>query len=161
MIEKLKIVCYRFEESMISRLMKWLVAQRSNILTGCGIVIVYLLLFALGITCPIKFLTGISCPGCGMSRAWFHAITLDFAGAFSYHPLFWLVPIGAILLVLQNKFPRAVKISLGICIVALLLVYILRLLDPDCTVTVFQPSEGIFLRLFSFATNSLRGFFAK
>ena len=27
-----------------------------------------------GITCPIKYITGISCPGCGMTRAWLSLI---------------------------------------------------------------------------------------
>lgn len=41
-----------------------------------------------GITCPIRYLTGISCAGCGMSRAWISLLRLDAASAFAYHPLF-------------------------------------------------------------------------
>ena len=43
--------------------------------------------------CPFRNLTGIPCPGCGMSRAWFAALRLDFSGAFRYHPMFWSVPV--------------------------------------------------------------------
>ena len=32
--------------------------------------------------CPILWLTGVPCPGCGMTRALTHAVRLDFAGAF-------------------------------------------------------------------------------
>ena len=46
-----------------------------------------------GITCPIKYITGISCPGCGMTRAWLSVLRLDIAAAFGYHYLFWTVPI--------------------------------------------------------------------
>ena len=55
-----------------------------------GIVLFYVLLESLGVTCPIRFLTGISCAGCGMSRAWLSLLRLDLAGALYYHPLFWL-----------------------------------------------------------------------
>ena len=48
---------------------------------------VYGVLTILGIGCPIKYLTGISCAGCGMTRAWRCVLKLDFARAFSYHPL--------------------------------------------------------------------------
>lgn len=43
--------------------------------------------------CPWRNLTGIPCPGCGMSRAWMAALHLDFAGALTYHPMFWAVPV--------------------------------------------------------------------
>ncbi len=52
-----------------------------------------LVLALLGIGCPIKFATGVSCPGCGMTRAWLEALQLHFDRAFAYHPLFWLVPL--------------------------------------------------------------------
>ena len=47
----------------------------------------------LGLNCPIRSLTGIPCPGCGMSRAWLSALRLDILGAFRYHPMFWSVPV--------------------------------------------------------------------
>lgn len=43
--------------------------------------------------CPFRNLTGVPCPGCGMSRAWLRALRLDLAGAFSLHPMFWSVPV--------------------------------------------------------------------
>ena len=47
----------------------------------------------LGINCPFRSLTGIPCPGCGMTRAWLAALRLDFLAAFRYHPMFWSVPV--------------------------------------------------------------------
>ena len=43
--------------------------------------------------CPFRNLTGIPCPGCGMSRAWWWALRLDFVSAFQSHPMFWAVPV--------------------------------------------------------------------
>lgn len=37
--------------------------------------------------CPIKKITGIPCPGCGMTRACLHALKLDFKGMLFWHPL--------------------------------------------------------------------------
>lgn len=43
--------------------------------------------------CPIRHLTGLICPGCGMSRAWEAVFHLDFRRAVYYHPMFWCVPV--------------------------------------------------------------------
>ena len=43
--------------------------------------------------CIIKSLTGVSCPGCGMTQAFLAAIRLDFATAFAHHKMFWSLPV--------------------------------------------------------------------
>lgn len=43
--------------------------------------------------CPLRNLTGIPCPGCGMSRAWLALLRLDVGSALAYHPMFWAVPV--------------------------------------------------------------------
>ena len=59
--------------------------------TLCAVILSYhLLTWFTG--CPFRFFFGISCPGCGMTRALLAALRLDFAAAFSYHPLFFLLP---------------------------------------------------------------------
>ncbi len=40
--------------------------------------------------CPVKNLTGYSCPGCGLGRSIVFAAHGDFSHAFYYHPL-WIV----------------------------------------------------------------------
>ena len=47
--------------------------------------------------CPIRLVTGVSCAGCGMTRAWLSVLRLDLRQAFYYHPLFLLPPVGAAL----------------------------------------------------------------
>ncbi|MCF0259030.1 MAG: DUF2752 domain-containing protein [Erysipelotrichaceae bacterium] len=40
--------------------------------------------------CPVKFVTGLSCPGCGMTRAAIALLHLDFAASWYWHPM--LIP---------------------------------------------------------------------
>ena len=71
-----------------------------------AVALFYIVIESLGVTCPILFLTGISCAGCGMSRAWLSLLRLDLAGAFAFHPLFWLPVPAAALLLLRRKLPE-------------------------------------------------------
>lgn len=57
-----------------------------------AIAVFLLITYFTGIGCPFRALTGIPCPGCGLSRALFSAVTLDFQSAFFYHPLFFIAP---------------------------------------------------------------------
>ncbi|WP_237579104.1 DUF2752 domain-containing protein [Candidatus Enterococcus willemsii] len=43
--------------------------------------------------CLFRWITGIPCPGCGMTRSFLHLLSGQIDEAFYYHPLFWLVPI--------------------------------------------------------------------
>ncbi|MBR3318571.1 MAG: DUF2752 domain-containing protein [Atopobiaceae bacterium] len=62
--------------------------------------------------CPIKFWTGISCPGCGMTRAWISALTLRFDLALAYHPLFWMVPPLFVVVARRDHIPHRVYLSI-------------------------------------------------
>ena len=53
--------------------------------------IAVVLAYALIIGCPIRWLTGISCPFCGMTRAHLLFLTGDISGAFAMHSL---IPLG-------------------------------------------------------------------
>lgn len=58
----------------------------------------------LGWGCPVWHFTGIPCPGCGLSRAAFALLRLDFWTAFRYHPMIYVLP-PVVLLVLFRKKP--------------------------------------------------------
>lgn len=112
------------------------------------LVVFYAVMMRLGITCPIRFLTGVSCAGCGMTRAWMAVARLDLASAFSYHPLFWLPIPGAVVLLLRKKLPKALSRGLlAGCVALFLVVYVLRLFSGEDSVVVFAPREGFFWRL--------------
>lgn len=50
----------------------------------------------LKLPCMLRLLTGVICPGCGMTRAWQAALRLDLTAAFAAHPMFWSVPVLAL-----------------------------------------------------------------
>lgn len=123
--------------------------QWQNIKVLLIIAVFYFILeVLLKITCPIKFLTGISCAGCGMSRAWFSVLHLDLAAAFHFHPLFWTVPIGVVFFFTWHKIPDKAKKGLLIsAIILYVAVYIIRMLDPTDSIVVFQPENGFLYSL--------------
>jgi len=86
------------------------------------------------VTCIFKQVTGISCPACGMTRAFHSILKLDFLGAFQYNilsiPLFVFIIFSFTILVYEifaNQFqyiPKLLKLLSNrfvICIISLLL----------------------------------------
>lgn len=109
---------------------------------------VYLFFHLSGIGCPIQFVTGISCPGCGMTRALVSAVCLDIEAAFAYHPMWVAVlPTAVVLTVLKIKHKdKAALAVLAVFATALIATYAVRLILPDSTV-VFEPENGYIYRL--------------
>lgn len=100
--------------------------KRAPIVLAIAIYIVFCF-FVTG--CPIKFMTGIPCPGCGMTRAVTSALHLDLAEAFRYHPLFPLAPFLIIYLIFEDALPRRVSHVLAVFFaVTFISVYIFRLI---------------------------------
>lgn len=131
---------------MIKNIREKAVKYRQEIMAVAAIAVIYLILSLIGIGCPIKFFTGVSCAGCGMTRAWLKLFRMDLSGAYYYHPLFWLpVPVAAVLL-FRNKMNKILFNAVIIMAVFLLFaVYIVRMLNPEDTVVVFKPMEGFLL----------------
>ena len=115
-----------------------------------AVIALYALLFALGITCPIKYVSGISCPGCGMSRACFSAICFDFDAAFAYHPLWILLlpfAVTAVALYARKK-RRAFRACIVGGVILLLAVYVWRMIASTGDVVVAEPQNGLIGRAF-------------
>ena len=97
--------------------------------------------------CPFRFLTGIPCPGCGMTRAVWALIRLDFSAAFRYHPLVFLMPVYAALLPLSRRISeRYLYLILYISVFLFAGVYVLRLCRRDPTV-IWNIREGLLFRI--------------
>ena len=56
-------------------------------------IFILIILWCFNVPCLFKRFLGIECIGCGMSRAFFSALRLDFIAAFRFHPMFWSMPI--------------------------------------------------------------------
>lgn len=127
-----------------------LYARRKDLGALAIIVGFYALLQCFGVTCPIKYLTGVSCAGCGMTRAWLSLLQGDVSSAFAYHPLF-LLPIPAVILFLfRKKLPRWIAWGgLAVIVAAFCVVYGIRMLSPEDTIVVFEPQEGLIWRVIS------------
>ena len=123
--------------------------RRIEVITSvAAVVVLYVILESFGVTCPIKYITGISCAGCGMSRAWMAFLHLDIAKAFAYHPLFWLVPIAVIVLLCKSKINiKIYKIIIFTIIIMFAIVYICRLIWSGDDVVVFEPQNNILFRI--------------
>lgn len=96
-----------------------------------------------GIGCPVLYITGVSCPGCGLTRACLKALRFDFASAFHYHPLFFCVPLALLIFMFRNKMPKSVFVGCYTVIIVLFAgVYMLRLfvIDNDVVVSDFSKS---------------------
>ena len=131
--------------------------SKSDISAVLSIGVFYLIMELAGITCPIKFITGISCAGCGMSRAWMSLIKLDPAAAFSYHPLFFLPPIMLLMYLFRKKMNQKLYLSMMIlCVLAMTGVYFYRMLFTDSNIVVFEPENNIIAKLIK-ALNKLGG----
>lgn len=106
----------------------------------------YALLEGLGVTCPIRALTGVSCAGCGMSRAWLSLLRLDLASAFRYHPLFLFPVPAALLLLFRSRLDRNLfRLGLGALCAAFVIVYFVRLFTPGDPVVVWEPAQGLLI----------------
>ena len=125
---------------------------------ACGLIVAfYAVMEGIGITCPILFVTGVSCAGCGMSRAWLAAFRLDFPAAFGYHPLFWLpVPMIIIFLLRKKINKRIYHLLMAVMIAAFIAVYIIRLLNPEDDVVRIGMEDGVIYKIVKLFLNYIR-----
>ena len=80
--------------------------------------------YGFSIACPFHALTGLYCPGCGVTRMIFSIMKLDFYGAFRYNPLLFMLSILYIIFVIERvirkkdyKIPNKVAIVLLVVLI--------------------------------------------
>lgn len=121
--------------------------DKSALISIALIIAVYAIMQCFGITCPIKYITGISCAGCGMTRAWIALLHLDISAAFMYHPLFFLPPLALILFLCRTKLNKKVYyFCCGIILAAFIIVYLYRMIYVHDDIVVFEPQNNIIFR---------------
>lgn len=110
-------------------------------------IVVVAILYVTGIGCPIRFFTGISCPGCGLTRAYWEAFHLNFKAAFYYHPGFLLVIPAVILSIFSDRIKKPVGTTLYILLIAaFLIIYIVRLWNGS-EIVAWNLENGFFYRV--------------
>ncbi len=87
--------------------------------------------FTFGVFCPTRIVTGLPCPGCGMTRAVFCFATGQFAKGWAYHPLgicwlLWAVAFFAFRYLL-GKEPRWMGKAVGILLGLTVVFYLFRM----------------------------------
>ena len=74
--------------------------------------------FYLTVGCPLRFLVGISCPGCGMSRAVEALLCFDFERAYLMHPLVFLLPVAVAVYFLVEAYTPGADLKYAVIAVA-------------------------------------------
>lgn len=140
----LDLILKNYKDSMIKRI-------KEIIYFSLAISIILLAMHISGIGCPIKYVTGISCAGCGMSRALLAVLHLDFRAAFHYHPLYWIVLIFPVIYICKDKIPgKAYKVTTFIVVMVFIVVYIIRLADPDDTIVNIDFQNSAVMHLINY-----------
>lgn len=76
---------------MIRKRLFWVLRRGLLLLLIGGIYSIFLQKTGIGFVCPINFLTGLQCPGCGVSHMCIALMQLDFAAAFQANPAILLL----------------------------------------------------------------------
>ena len=109
---------------------------------------ILLIFWAFDVPCFFKAILGFSCPGCGMSRAVFSVIKLDFAAAFSYHPMFWSLPILYLYFIFGGKVFNKKFLDYGILILialGFLINWLLTIIWISRKLSFFVDSKPLYM----------------
>lgn len=82
--------------------------------------------------CPVVLVTGFPCPGCGLTRAGFRILHLDFYGAFKIHPFIYGVIVLAVIFAAERYIIQTKKMAVTtwfgcFMIVGMVVFYIYRM----------------------------------
>ncbi|MHB1454354.1 MAG: DUF2752 domain-containing protein [Saccharofermentanales bacterium] len=104
-------------------------------------------------SCLLRRTIGIPCPGCGMTRATFALLRLDFAAAFTFHPLVYvivpfIIVLSVLLLTKRTTFKKSTPYIIAI-MACMVIVYIIRMIlfYPDAEPMTYD-SHSLFASLY-------------
>ncbi len=107
--------------------------------------LIIMLVWNLSIGCPIDWLFGIPCAGCGMSRALVAVLHFDFYSAWCYHPLIYLMPFVVLLYLFRKKIDKKLlKAAFITVFVLFVVVYVIRAVSGDPIVQMDFKSGILF-----------------
>lgn len=82
-------------------------------------------------SCIIKNISGIPCPGCGMTRAGHSLLKFDFSNALYYNAMIFLVIIVFLIILFKNTFTKKIysnNLFWWMCIIIFISYYIFRMI---------------------------------
>ena len=124
--------------------------KKEGIASIIAVILLYGAFKLLGFGCPIKLVTGISCAGCGMTRAWEAMFHFHIEEAFYYHPLFFLPIVFGTWWIFRNKlYPKVYKLGIITMAMLFLTVYVIRLINPANTVIEINIKNGLIYHIFN------------
>lgn len=91
---------------------------------------IVLVMYAVKAGCLIERLTGIICPGCGLTRAVLAIARLEVRQAFSWHPMVWSLPVLYLFFLYDGRLFRRAwinRVILGVIAAGFLINWALRL----------------------------------
>lgn len=119
--------------------------QISVVLLFPGIILLYVLT-----GCPFRFLTGISCPGCGMTRAFCSVLKGDFPLAAYYNKFIFVLPFPLLAFFLRKQIGiKAFYLIALIFIIGFIFYYIRRMAEPNDIVYI-RPTQGAIYKIMEF-----------
>ena len=123
-----------------------------------NIIIMFIIIFILVILgiykCPFKYIFGISCPFCGITRAFLSAFSLDFKASFHYY-FFWPLVLIMVIIHILYEF-KVIKINKKIMYFFLYLFAIINLIYYFCRlfsgsdIVYFDFTESLIYRIYEF-----------
>ena len=131
-------------------------------ITGAAIMValcLFVLVFGNKSICFFRGLIGFPCPGCGMTRALYNAAHLNFTAAFSYHPLWPIVPPAAIYVL--GRYIKGKRVNSRLIFAAGILfvtVYVIRMvfLFPETEPMTVNP-DALYIKIINFAVRDIYG----
>ena len=125
------------------------IIKRHKVLFGLILVILYFILgkiFNIYLFCPFHEVTGLHCPGCGVTRMIKAMFNLNFYQAFRFNPLLFIASPFILFLIIEqiysafkNKkslYKKIPNMMWNICLVILLFYWVLRNIIPYLAPTV-------------------------
>ena len=92
-----------------------------------------------------------------MTRAWISLAGGDLQQAFSYHPLVFAPLLLIPMFIYRKKMPENyLKVMIAAVCAVFLIVYGIRMADPDDLVVTFDPKNGVVLKTLDLILRSVR-----
>lgn len=103
---------------------------KEKLLSCLLVAVIVVAMYLFDIPCLFRLWFNITCPGCGMTRAYISLLHLEIRQAFAYNAMFWSAPILLLLYLFDGKLFKRKWLNSGLSVLVcagLLVNWIIRL----------------------------------